>query len=386
MKLIAKTLHGLENILADEIKEMGGEHIEVMKRAVSFKGSSRLIYRSNYELRTAIRILRPILEFDAKDDEKLYREIQKYDWSYHFNVDQTFAVDATVYGDYFNHSKYVALKTKDAIVDQFRKKLGKRPDVDVEDPYLRVNVHISHSKASVSLDTSGFSLYKRGYKRGLFAAPLNEVLAAGMLKMINWNADIPLVDLMCGSGTFLMEAAMLGQNIPAGYHIKEFAFMKWDHFQKDLWNEVKEEAEAKIDLRPLKLFGNDISERAIRDTTRTVNGNNYSRQIELSNSDFRECQAPYERGIVISNPPYGERLNDQNISELYKSLGDHLKNEFKGYDAWVISSNIQALKSFGLRPSKKMVLFNGQLECKFQKFELFSGRRNEHLLSKNTGE
>ena len=382
MKLIAKTLHGLEEVLAEEIRELGGEHVTIMKRAVSFKGSNKLIYKANYMLRTAIRILKPIYEFEAKEEERFYREVMKYDWSFHMKASQTLAIDATVFGDYFTHSKYIALKTKDAIVDQFRNKFGERPNIDVEDPDLRLNVHIYQNNVSISIDTSGLSLYKRNYKRGIFLAPINEVLAAGMLKMMNWNADVPLVDLMCGSGTFLMEAAMLGQNIPAGYHIEKFGFMNWDHFQKELWDEVKEEADSKIELKPLKLFGNDISESTIRDLQVTVRNNDYSSQIELSQANFEDVKAPFERGMVISNPPYGERLKIDDTADLYKRMGDHLKREFRGYDAWIISSNAEALKNFGLRPSKKMTLFNGKLECKFQKFELFAGNRKDHVIIK----
>ena len=375
MKLIAKTFKGLEEVLAKEIEELGGEHINIMNRAVSFKGSNRLIYKSNYCLRTAIRILKPIFEFEAREEDALYRQIKKRDWSFYLKKGQSFAIDSTVHGEYFTHSKFAALRCKDAIVDQFREKFGARPNIDVEDPDLRINVHISQKKVTVSIDTSGFSLFKRNYKQAPFPAPINEVLAAGMLKLIGWTADMPLLDPMCGSGTFLMEAAMMGQNIPAGYHIASFAFMKWDHFQEDLWKEVKREADAKIKLQLLNIHGSDIHSRAVRISTKMVSQFDYSRSIKIEQKDITELIPPFEKGIIITNPPYGERLDSQETLALYKQIGDSLKQNFNGYEAWIISSNEKALKNIGLKASKKIKLFNGKLECKFQQYLMYQGSK-----------
>ncbi|MEM7163365.1 MAG: class I SAM-dependent RNA methyltransferase [Bacteroidota bacterium] len=375
MKLIAKTFKGLEEVLADEIKAIGGEHVQIMNRAVSFKGSNRLIYKSNYCLRTAIRILKPIVEFEARDEDYFYRQLKKHDWSFYLKEGQTFAIDASVFGDYFTHSKYTALRCKDAIVDQFREKFGDRPDIDVNDPDLRLNVHISQKNVTVSIDTSGFSLFKRNYKQAPFPAPINEVLASGMLRLIGWNADVPLVDPMCGSGTFLMEAAMLAQNIPAGYHIEEFAFMKWDHFQPDLWKEVKSEADGQIELKFLKIYGSDIHPRAIRICQKMFGAHEYAKSIQIEQRDIVALSKPFEEGMLISNPPYGERLNDRETNELYRDIGDSFKQNFSGYQAWIISSNMNALKNVGLRPSRKISLYNGKLECKFQKYEMYSGSK-----------
>ena len=382
MKLVAKTFKGLEEVLAQEIKDMGGEHVNIMNRAVSFKGSNRLIYKGNYCLRTAIRVLKPILEFEARDEEYYYRQLKKHDWSFYLKKGQTFAIDATVFGDYFNHSKFVALKFKDAIVDQFREKIGQRPDVDVEDPDLRLNVHISQKKVTVSIDTSGFSLFKRNYKLAPFPAPINEVLAAGMLRLIGWTADVPLVDPMCGSGTFLMEAAMIAQNIPAGYHIEQFAFMKWDHFQPELWKEVKQEANSKIKHKLLRIYGSDVHPRAIRICQKMFAKHDYAKSIQIEQRDISLLEKPFDQGVIVTNPPYGERLDDRETNELYNEIGDALKKQFSGYDAWLISSNMKALKNIGLRPSRKITLYNGKLECKFQKYEMYSGsKKSKHLVA-----
>ncbi len=375
MKLVAKTAYGLEDLLVEEIKAIGGEHVTKLNRAVSFKGSNKLIYKANYMLRTALRIIKPILEFEARHEERFYKEMQKYDWSYHLGPNDTLAIDATVQGDYFTHSKYIALKAKDAIVDQLRDKFGSRPNIDLDDPDFRLNIHISNKTVTVSIDTSGFSLHKRGYKKGMFLAPISEVLAAGMLKLSDWTEDKPLVDLMCGSGTILMEAAMLAQNIPAGFFIEKFGFMNWGHFDEDLWKEVKQEADADITLKELEIHGNEISKRTYNDTRRMLDSYSFSKGIQLSNLDFKDLEAPFENGVVITNPPYGERFDEEDPSDMYREMGNHLKQNFQGYNAWVITSNLEAMKSFGLRPSRKIMLYNGNLKCKFHKFELYGGSK-----------
>ena len=375
MELIIKTFAGLEEVLAKEIALLGGENIRIGKRVVECEGDTPFLYRANYRLRTALRILVPIRSFMARHDNTLYRQVQKIKWNQYMDLEDTFAVDATVNSPYIRHSKYAALRVKDAIVDQFRYKTDRRPNVDVRNPSLRVHIHISNEHCTLALDSSGDALYKRGYRTDTLEAPINEVLAAGLIQLSDWQLDRPLIDPMCGSGTIPIEAALYAYNMPAQIARRQFGFMKWRDFDANLWEDIKQEAlKAQQDFN-YPILGFDKNFRAIRVSQHNALAAQLEGKISFERKAFERLEAPHEEGLIIMNPPYDERLEEANIGELYKMIGDRFKQAFPGYEAWIISSNMQALKKVGLRPSKKLVLFNGPLECKFQKYELYRGSR-----------
>lgn len=371
MRLVVKTLFGLEDLLAQEIKEMGGKDIEVSKRAVAFYGNKRLMYQSNYCLRTGLRVLQSIHAFKAFNEEELYQKVKAFRWSAYMDVNQTFAVDATVFSKKFTHSKYVALKVKDGIVDYFRKECRERPNVNTDDPDVRFNVHIAGNDVIISFDSSGDPLFKRGYRIRNHKAPLNEVLAAGMLKIAKWDASIPLYDPMCGSGTILIEAAMQAKNIPAGKYRKKFGFMSWTNFDQELWDEVKAEADAKISSPELKLFGSDIMALSVDIAKEAVLGIDLGKDIKLQRKSFERYKPETSKGMVICNPPYGERIKKEDIDAFYKLMGNRFQEAYAGFNCWMISSNIMAYKHVGLRADERIKLFNGPLECEFRKYNIY---------------
>lgn len=375
MQLAIKTLSGLEPLLAKELKDLGAEAIEEGTRIVTCTGSKEVLYRINFESRTALRVLVPISSFQATDENRFYQNIQQIDWSQYLQVDETLAIDAVTHSDFFRHSKYIALKTKDAIVDQFRDKFGKRPNVNVRQPDLRINVHISKDQCNISLDSSGDLLYKRGYRVDAVEAPLNEVLAAGMVLHAGWKGERPLVDPMCGSGTILIEAALIAGNIPPQHPDRKFGFQNWSGFDKQLWEKVK--SRALDNVRPINvpILGYDKAFRAVKISHQNILAAQLSGKIEIERKAFEKMDPPPPPGVLIMNPPYDERLAVDDVKAFYQSIGDRLKQAYAGYEAWIISSNVGALKSVGLRASRRLTLFNGPLECKFMKFELYEGSK-----------
>lgn len=372
-KMVAKTMAGLENVLAEELTAMGALNVEPLYRAVSFEGNKELMYKANYCCRTALRILKPITSFVARNELALYNNIFKIQWHEIFNINETFAIDAVTSGNYFTHSQYAALKVKDAIADEFREHFGARPSVDVEDPDLRINVHIENEKVTVSFDSSGESLHKRGYRKNVDKAPMNEVLAAGLIKLTGWQCDCNFVDCMCGSGTLPIEAAMLAMGLPAGFFRKKWGFMTWHDFDKELWQNVMLDAGAEMEEFNYEILASDRSAKAVEIARANIENAHMHYDIKLSKQDMFEMVPPEGGGIMIINPPYGERLEEKDIVTLYKGIGDALKKNFKGFEAWIISSNKDALKLIGLKPSKKIDVYNGPLECKFEKFDIFEG-------------
>ena len=375
MQIIAKTFAGLEKVLAQELKALGATNIELLKRGVQFEGDTRLLYQANLELRTALRVLVPIKSFHANHENILYRKVRQVDWSEYLGLQDTFAIDAVVNSPHFSHSKYVALKSKDAIVDQFRHNMGRRPNVDTKDPDLKVHIHINQNKGTVLLDSSGEPLYKRGYRQDTLEAPINEVLAAGLLLLSGWKGDKPLIDPMCGSGTIPIEAALLATQTPPLLHRKQFGFMKWKDFDSKLWEEVKADAQAKIKKDIPPIFGYDKELKAVRFSQYNAIAAKVDDKIQFDRKKFESLIPPSDHGVLLSNPPYDERLNKGDVNELYKMIGDQLKKHFAGFEAWIISSNMEAFKHVGLRPSKRIPLFNGPLECKFQKYEMYVGSK-----------
>lgn len=375
MKIHIKTLHGLEEVLASEVQQLGGVQVKIHKRSVSCEGDLEFLYKANLNLRTALKILVPVHTFKARNEQELYDQVTRHDWSRYLSVNQTFAIDNTIFSEFFKHSKYAALKTKDAIVDQFRNKSGKRPSVDVKNPDIRLDLHAFKDQFTISLDSSGEPLNKRGYREPGHPAPLNEVLAAGLLLLAGWNKSIPLIDPMCGTGTILIEAAMLGQNIPPQINRFDFAFKNWNNYHPSLWNRVLAEGRANIRKTTLQISGGDIDGDAVLLANKSLRKFRMNDAVSIQRIPFEKHLPKTHNGMILSNPPYGERIGRTDTNEFYKTIGDLLKNNFSGFDAWLISSNMDAFKHMRLRPSQKIVLFNGPLECKFQKYEMYSGSR-----------
>jgi len=373
-EIIATTIFGLEEILASELREIGATDVELLNRAVRFKGDKAMLYKSNLLLRTAVKILKPIHSFFAANEQQLYDNIKKIDWSEYFSYNNTFAIDGATHSDIFNHSKYVALKSKDAIADQFREKYGIRPSVDPANPDMRINVHINDKSVIVSLDSSGSSLGKRNYRLAQSEAPISEVLAAGIILLSQWDKKCDFIDPMCGSGTFPIEAALIANNIPSGRN-RKFGFEKWNDFDEEIWNKIIDEANSKIIHADVKIFAKDsdnyIVDMAIENAKRAGVDN----LINFECVDFFHTTHTEGKGIVIINPPYGERLQVNEITTFYDDMGSRLKHFYQGCDAWIISANYEALKHFGLRTSRKIKLFNGPLECRLQKYELYQGSK-----------
>ncbi len=368
--LLATTLSGLEEVLEAELKALGAAQTEIHTRAVSFEGDTSLLYRANLQLRTALRILIPVARFEAVDEKALYEGIRSIEWEQHMRVSDTFAVYATVNSDQFTHSRYVALRSKDAIADFFRDKRGRRPNVDTRAPRLTVRIHIYKKECTVLLDSSGDSLHMRGYRMEKGVAPLNEVLAAGMVRLSGWQPGQPFVDPMCGSGTIAIEAAMMAMNKAPGLLRERFAFQGWKDFEQRLWETLREEAASAVRAIDFEMLAADKEPRATSITRQNMERAGVQ-GVTVIRKLFRHLEPPQGNGILVMNPPYGERMKEKEITDFYKMTGDCLKQEWKGYTAWILSSNKDALKRVGLRTSRKLTLFNGPLECKYHCYELY---------------
>ncbi|WP_029905467.1 class I SAM-dependent RNA methyltransferase [Prevotella sp. 10(H)] len=376
-KMIAKTMAGLEDVLAEELTTLGANDIEIGKRMVSFKGDLAMMYRANVHCRTALRILRPVYEFKAKTADEIYKKVKAMNWYEHLTEESTFAIDAITFSDYFTHSKFVAYRVKDAIADYFMQKTEKRPSVDTKDPDLLINFHVAHDKCTLSFDSSGESLHKRGYRVAQTEAPLNEVLAAGMILKTGWRGESDFVDPMCGSGTLLIEAAMIAMNVPPGIYRPNFAFEKWKNFNADLFETIYNDDSGEREFK-YKIYGSDISAEAIDIAAQNIKSAGLERSIDLKVMPFENyTKAPAENGILVTNPPYGERIKPEDLSGLYENLGERLKHVFTGYSAWILSYKKECFDKIGLKPSKKIQLVNGSLQCEFRKYDIFAGKRNE---------
>ena len=376
--MLAKTFKGLEQVLATELVQLGANNVQVERRAVSFTGDKRMLYTANMCLRTASRVLVPILSFKAQKADDIYEQVKALDWSQYMTVKTTFQIDATVYSDYFRHSQFVTYRVKDAIVDYWMEHENQRPSVKLEGADLYLNVHIAGDRVTLSLDSSGESLHKRGYRVANTQAPINEALAAGMLLLAGWNGQSDFYDPMCGSGTLLIEAALIARNIAPGVYRQGFAFEKWADFDADLWDEVYNDDSREREFKH-KIYGSDAGFYAVQAATKNIQSASLQRDIEVKQirvEELRLADTNTEGALVMINPPYGERLSqDKNVLRLYQDMGTALKHQFSGATAWVISSNEEALKCIGLRPAKKIHLVNGDLDCLFNKYELFKGDR-----------
>lgn len=374
--MVATTQQFLEPVLVKELLNLGATNVEKHNRAVSFTGDLSVMYRANLCTRTALKILVPFTKFKARNERDLYEEIRHIEWEKYLDVDGTLAVHTSLSTDYFNHSQFVSQKTKDAIVDRYREKFGRRPSVDIANPHLSIAVHIVRDEVSISFDSSAESLHRRGYRTEQTLAPINEVTAAGMVLLTEWDGTGAFVDPMCGSGTILIEAALYAKNIAPGLFKKHFGFMHWKNYDRVLWQTLVDEAKAKIKETDTIFLGSDKTFKAIEIARANATRAGLDEDIRLSNKRFEEVKAPQGiKGMVVINPPYGERLPIEEIGPFYKEMGDKLKQEFDGYTAWIISSNVGALKKVGLAASQRLTLFNGPLECKFYKFELYKGSK-----------
>lgn len=381
-QMIAKTFFGLEEVLAEELKNIGAENVEPISRAVSFKGDLSIMYKANYLCYTAIRILKPIATFTVGNEEDLYNEIKKIDWWDYMDVKQTLAIDAVLSYSQITHSKFAALKSKDAVVDKFRDKFGERPSVDPINPDLRINIHIYRENCTVSLDSSGSSLHKRGYRIAVDKAPVNEVLAAGMIKLSGWDGKTNLIDPMCGSGTILIEAALQAFGVAAGYYRKDFGFKHWKDYDAELWGKIQDDALDNQKDFEYRIIGSDRSYKAISIAEENLKSARLHKDIELRKSSLEDLTFPISEGVMITNPPYDERLDEDDIKGLYQMIGDQMKQKFKGFNCWILSGNLEVLKFVGLRPSRKIVMYNGAIECRFAKFEIYSGSKKGKYMNK----
>ena len=377
-QMTATTQFGLEEILAEELYQLGAKNIEVGSRAVRFMGDKKLMYEANLWCRTAVRILKPFANFPARDEKDLYKQVQKIDWTEYLSVDSTFAISSVVNQSTFEHSLFVSQLTKDAIADQFRDKFGKRPSVDLDNPDVRINLHMLENRVNLSLDSSGDSLHKRGYRLQTNVAPLNEILAAGIILLTGWDKKTPLYDPMCGSGTLLTEAAMIAHNIAPGLYRHDFGFTHWQDFDEELFKQVIREARQQEDPdNDVPIIGSDIDRDYVEAARNNISSAELDDYVRVKVADFKETQKPEEKGILIVNPPYNERLVNENINELYKMIGDTLKTHYQDWDAYVFTGNLEAAKNIGLKTSRRIPLYNGSIDSRLLKYELYRGSKKE---------
>lgn len=383
--ILVKTFQGLEEVLAKELTEIGANNIEIQRRAVKCTGNKEFLYKANFRLRTASRVLVPIATFKADNPDEVYEQVKLIDWTQYMDVNTTFAIDSTVYSDDFRHSKFVAYRVKDAIADHFTEKVQKRPSVRLTNPDLFINIHIAQNSCTLSLDSSGESLHKRGYRSDQTEAPLNEALAAGMILLTGWNGECDFIDPMCGSGTLLIEAALIALNIPPGIYRSKFAFEKWKDFDEELFDNIYNDDSVE---RPFThhIYGSDSSLHAIKIAETNIKSAGLSKYIHVEAKLMQDCEAPKEKALILFNPPYGERLITEDLIGLYEMMGRTLKHKFTGNTAWIISSNRECMERIGLKPSKRISLLNGALPCEFRRYDLFSGKREEFLNEKGLTE
>lgn len=383
-ELIAKTFMGLEPVLAQELTELGANNVQIGRRMVSFTGDKAMMYRANFCLRTAIRILKPIKHFSAKTADEVYEAVKSIEWENYLDNMSSFAVDAVVFSNEFRHSKFVAYKVKDAIVDYFREKTGNRPSVRINNPDVSFNIHVAEDQCTLSLDSSGESLHRRGYRQEQVEAPLNEVLAAGMILMTGWRGECDLIDPMCGSGTIPIEAALIARNIAPGVFRKEFGFEKWKDFDQELFDSIYNDDSQEREFNH-KIYGYDNNPKANEIATHNVKAAGVTKDVILKIQPFQQFEQPVEKSIIITNPPYGERISSGDLLDLYQMIGERLKHAFTGNDAWILSYRDECFDQIGLKPSVKIPLFNGALECQFRKYQLFDGKYKA-FRSDNEGE
>lgn len=375
-EMVAKTFQGLEGVLADELRSLGADNVTEGVRMVSFEGDKELMYRANFCLRTALRVLKPFYKFRSSDADDLYEQVKRFDWSTVLRVNQTFAIDSTTNGEEFRHSRFVTYRVKDAIADYFMDREGRRPSIRVTNPDIRLDVHINGDEVTMSLDSSGEPLYKRGWREGQTDAPINEVLAAGIIRLSGWDGQCDLVDPMCGSGTFLVEAALIACNINPGVFRQEFAFQRWEDYDADLFEEIYNDDSQEREFEH-KIYGWDIDAKAIAISRANVKSAGVMKYVELERRDFSDIEEAPAGGYLITNPPYDQRLRLEDAEEFYGMIGRKLKFVFRGYHAWIIAYDNDQFDRIGLRPSVRYPLLNGALDCELREYVIFDGTFNE---------
>ncbi len=374
-RLVAKTFEGLEGVLHQELQRIGARNTEIIKRAVAFDGDLRLMYKINYLSRTALRVLKTIAVTDARNEQELYDGVAQIPWEDYFSTRTTIAVDGVSNQSNLTHSQYIALKTKDAIVDRFREKYGKRPNVDTRNPDVLINIRIFKNKATISLDSSGAPLYRRGYRKTVGIAPINEVLAAGLIQLSHWDKREAFLDPMCGAGTIAIEAALLALRIPAGYYREEYAFQHWRNYDRKLWAEIKDEYQPDFSRKIPQIYAWDKSGIAIQKAKENIKFAGLNDYIQTKVCFFEDTEAPEPKGQIITNPPYGERIGVQRPKEFYRMIGDTLKQKYLNWQAWIISSDLNHLRFVGLRPTKRYPMLNGQLESHYVRYDIYEGSK-----------
>ncbi len=377
-----KTLYGLEEVLQQELIELGYPEVKILNRAVQIKGSWKDVYFLNLHCRIALTVLVEIAQFRIREEDDLYKKALKIDWTSYFSSSKTFAIKGAIHSDFFKHSQYPFLVVKDAVVDTFRRELDTRPNVDVKKPQVVFDLYVNNDLVTISLNTSGQPLYQRGYRNETGEAPMNEVLAAGLLRLSRWDKRTPLLDPFCGSGTILIEAALYATGISSMIERQHYAFKNFKNYNQDVWNEMYEEEITKsrsIRQMPVEIIGGDLSDEMVLKARRNLRALPFGRFIEIKSGDFENFKnLSWNKGIMISNPPYGERLQDD-IPELYDRIGTWMKHSLEGFDCWLISSSEEGMKAIGLKPSVKVKLYNGNLECSFRKYSIFKGAKKDQL-------
>ncbi|MFZ9029365.1 MAG: THUMP domain-containing class I SAM-dependent RNA methyltransferase [Crocinitomicaceae bacterium] len=374
LTITIKTFFGLEEVLKSELEEMGYSDVVVLNRAVQVKGELSDVYKLNFHLRCAISVLVEVKQFKIRKEEDLYTECLKIKWDELFTVDKTFAVKGAVFSDVFRHSQYPFLLVKDAIVDTFRKHTDERPNVNVKKPQVLFDLYVNQNVCTISMNTSGAPLFQRGYREATGLAPLNEVVAAGLLRMSGWDKKSQLIDPFCGSGTILIEAALMACDLPPQLERHHFAFKNFKNYDAELWNAIRDAADTRVRELPCEIKGWDISDEMVLKSRRNLRGLPIGRFVKVMQGDFKDVQGSEEGGMVVTNPPYGERMGEE-IIEMYEEIGTWMKHSMTGYTCWILSSNMEAFKSVGLKPSQKVKVYNGDLECSFRKYELYSGSK-----------
>ncbi len=382
LKIQIKTFYGLEKILAEEIKKLGGQNVEEKNRAVNCEGDLGFLYKINYSARTALKILVPVFEFKAFNEQKFYEKLVRFPWEDYLKLNQTFAIDATVHSERFTHSQFMTLKMKDAIVDYFNRKYRRRPDIDTRNPDIKFNLHIDRELVTISLDSSGEPLYKRGYRKQQGEAPINEVLASGMLQIAGWDGKGNFLDPMCGSGTLLIEAAMIALNLPAQLFRKRFAFQNWNNYDAELFAKIKDFRVNRIKEFDGKIIGYDIDPKMLACARENIAVAEMEDIIEVRKQDFFESKKELFPLLMVFNPPYDERIEIK-YDDFYKKIGDTFKNNYPNTLAWLITSDLEAAKKIGLRPSRKIKLFNGKLETRFLQYEMYEGSKKQNKTIEN---
>lgn len=380
LMITLKTFFGLEDVLIEELEELGFTITEKLNRAVQLKGSWKDVYFLNLHLRCAISVLVEIKRFKIRNEDELYKRCMEIDWTQYFTLDRSFAVKGAVFSDFFKHSQFPFLLVKDAIVDTFRKRDGNRPDVNVKTPQVLFDLYINRDLVTISLNTSGLPLFQRGYRQSAGEAPLNEVVAAGLIRMTGWDRRSTFIDPFCGSGTLLIEAALLATGIPSNIERQHYAFKNFANFNAELWEEIYNSSVKRVTGLPCRIIGSDINDEMVTKTRRNLRALPIGRFVETSVQSFEQVKCPEEKGVLVSNPPYGERMGE-NIEEMYEELGNWMKNEMKGFDCWILSASESGFKSLGLKPDRKIRLYNGELECSFRKYSIYEGTKKIHKLT-----